>query len=403
MVKTNESTRPAISESSTMDAIKRQHDLIARHAAECEANGRIAEPVLAALRETGLFRMTAARRAGGQGATIREQVECVAEIAKACPGTAWAAGILSASTGMAASLPGLRNRALFRSGDELVCFVASKTGVARPTEGGYVVTGEWPYASGSLHASWALCGVKLAGPDGETTGFATAFIDLAAPEVEVLLDWDVSGLSGSGSNRVKATEHFVPAELVLLPTDRNGPPQPPSSGEDEARDRWPEEVQTPLSVLPSMLGAAQGLLAAVHSKMTERPVINWRYERQSDSQLLLAMLGEASLKIDSAWMHVHRVCDVVDLVAPVRSVTPMEKVRAQADCGYAMRLLREAGALLMDIAGPGGFASANPAQRFWRDINIGTRHNALNAGLSIELLGRAMTGQESNSLFISRF
>lgn len=41
-------------------------------------------------------------------------------------------------------------------------------------------------------------------------------------------------------------------------------------------------------------------------------------------------------------MDVYRACDVVDRIAQERPVTKMEKVKTQADCGYAMRLAREA-------------------------------------------------------------
>src|SRR3546814_16536442 len=68
----------------------------------------------------------------------------------------------------------------------------------------------------------------------------------------------------------------------------------------------------------------------------------------------------------------------------------------QADCGYAMCRLRGAGNRLMDGAGPGAFALSNPLQRSWRDLCVGTRHNALSSHLSLELYGRAIAGHPSN-------
>src|SRR5207248_2323313 len=141
-----------------------------------------------------------------------------------------------------------------------------------------------------------------------------------------------------------------------------------NEAEREPRDFWPVEPQFGLTVLPAMLGAAEGMLKAVRQKMTERPVLGWHYDRQSDSELLLAMLGEAAMKIRSAWMHVYHACDKMDVTAPQRALTKLEKVEIQADCGYSMRLVRKAADTLMDIAGPGGFALSNPVQRYWRDL-----------------------------------
>jgi alkylation response protein AidB-like acyl-CoA dehydrogenase len=87
---------------------------------------------------------------------------------------------------------------------------------------------------------------------------------------------------------------------------------------------------------------------------------------------------------------------MLDETAQHRVLTGFDKARIQADCGYAMELLRAAGNRLMDIAGPGAFALSSPLQRIWRDLSVGTRHNALNGQLSIELYGRAITGLRSN-------
>jgi alkylation response protein AidB-like acyl-CoA dehydrogenase len=88
---------------------------------------------------------------------------------------------------------------------------------------------------------------------------------------------------------------------------------------------------------------------------------------------------------------------MVDEEAPRRVLTGFEKARIQADCGYAMGLVRSAGNRLMDIAGPAAFAKSNPLQRFWRDLNMGTRHNVLNSGFARELYGRAILGLPSNN------
>lgn len=379
-------------DSSTYDPVAVARSLrpvLVENAADCEAQGRMTPAVLAKLKETGLFMMLAPTSAGGRAATARQHIDTVCEIATVCPSTAWAFGILSSVTGMARSFPNLRDK-LFQ-GDELCCFVGAPTGRAEPVDGGYRVNGEWRYASGCLQARWALCTVRI------EEGVRWAFIDLhCSDSVEIVLDWNVAGLSGTGSNMVRAVDHFVPAEIVLdqfQSIDIDSEDRPKGL---EARYYWPSEPQSPLIVFGSMIGAAEGLLATVKSRMGERPVVNWDYPRQADSEQLVAMLGEAAMKIESARMHTHRVCDLLDVTAQQRSVTRLEKVRAQADLGYAARLLGEASQMLMNIAGPAAFATDNRAQRFWRDINVGIRHNSVNSALSLELYGRSLVGEKSN-------
>jgi alkylation response protein AidB-like acyl-CoA dehydrogenase len=106
------------------------------------------------------------------------------------------------------------------------------------------------------------------------------------------------------------------------------------------------------------------------------------------------------LQIDSAWLHIRHAARYLDETAQQRVLTGFDKATIQADCGYAMGLLRAAADRLMDIAGPAAFAESNSLQRFWRDLSFGTRHTALNTRLSLELYGRALTGLASNLLLL---
>jgi|GEM_PF-271184 len=370
--------------------------LLRNHADACEREGRVQDPVMEALYDRGLFHITAPRRAGGQGATIWTHIRTVAELAKACPGTAWAYGLLSGITGTVMAMPDDKRALLFRRGDELFCSASARTGIATKVEGGYRVTGKWGYGSGGLHSAWALNGVVFHDGDGNVVDQGMVLLDQESDEVGIEFSWKVAGLAGSGSNTIVATDHFVPEALAIR--DSQAPDIGALYGVPgiEPRDFWPWEPLFPLGVLGPMPGAAEGMLELVRQSMDKRSVVGWTYPTQSESQLLVARMGEAAMLIDSAWMHIKRACDVLDVIAPERQPTDFEKARAQADCGYAMRQLRDAGNMLMDIAGPGALALANPLQRLWRDLNMGTRHNALNSGLSLELYGRAVLGQPSS-------
>ena len=225
---------------------------------------------------------------------------------------------------------------------------------------------------------------------------ALAFLDLRDPACSIEDNWHVAGMAGSGSNMIVARDLFVPDNLILW-SSRTPPAEAILAMEGlEPRDRWPMEPLFPLGVLAPMLGAATALLEGVAQAMPRRQIAGWTYAGQSGSEALVGMTGRAAMEIDSAWLHVRRAAGMLDEAAQCRGLTGFDKARIQADCGYAMELLRAAGNRLMDVAGPGAFALSNPLQRIWRDLSVGTRHNALNGQLSIELYGRAITGLPSN-------
>jgi alkylation response protein AidB-like acyl-CoA dehydrogenase len=53
---------------------------------------------------------------------------------------------------------------------------------------------------------------------------------------------------------------------------------------------------------------------------------------------------------------------------------------------------REAMQRLLDLAGTSGFAQTHPVQRYWRDLEIGSRHTALNRPMIFEDYARSLLG-----------
>ena len=64
--------------SDPIERVRALQPLIALHADEADAQGCIAAPVFDALKAAGLFRLTVAKRSGGEGGSMRSFVETVA-------------------------------------------------------------------------------------------------------------------------------------------------------------------------------------------------------------------------------------------------------------------------------------------------------------------------------------
>lgn len=375
--------------------------LLARLAEAAERERKPSDEAIQAIRQAGLFQMMFPRRAGGAGHPLMRQIETIAELGKGCPGTAWAVGLLTSVTASVASMPPLITEQVFKTGQELFCSVAGQTGTAQETEDGYLVNGSWGYGSGCMHATHAMNGVRVLDAQGNTVDAGFAILALDGEKTVIRDTWNVAGLAASGSNTIVATNVRLPKTLVLRFSQMRRPTGADAAPGLEPRDRWPMEPLFPLGVLSPMLGAASALLEHVRDNLPKRPMIGWNYPNQAGSEVFVNQLGEAALEIDSAWLHIRRAVSEMDGTAQTRALTGFEKARIQADCGYAMRQLRRAGERLMEIAGPGAFATHSPVQRLWRDLSLGTRHTALNSNLSAELYGRALLGQESNLMLLS--
>ena len=385
---------------STIDPVKIAKSLkplLQQYADEAEQTGKIPDVVFDAIQKSGLFLMMGPRRFGGYGCKIITHLQTIAELAKGCAGSAWAFGLLSGCAGAASFMPKASTDLLFKTGEELFCSVSGLMGTATPTDGGYIINGKWGYASGCMHADWALNGVKVLDNNGVPIDTAFAAIPLKNnPNVSIQNTWKVLGVKASGSNTIVAEGLFIPSELLMLASAAPTSEYLLTLERLEPRERMPIEPVFPLGVLSPTLGSAMAMQEYVKNHMTEKNIVGWNYPDQTESHTYVKLFGEATMEIDSAWLHIERAAKMLDETAQQTPLTGYDKARIQADAGYAMQQLRNAGNKLMDIAGPSGFADSNPMQRYWRDLSFASRHSALNSPLSLELYGRAELNKPSN-------
>jgi len=369
--------------------------LLADHDHEIDEVSRVPEAVMTAIMDTGLPWMMMPQRAGGAGVvTMRTHVEAVAELGRGSAGAAWQVGLLMNTTAAAASLPAPAVERIFRTGRELVCGVTAPMGTARPTGDGFIVNGRWSYASGSQYADWGMGGVRVVDDQGDPTGEGLAFMPIGEGGLSIDRTWNVTGMRGSASDTIVAQDLLVPGDL--LPHDGPAYLEHLVPFDLEPRDRWPVAVFLGLTLLAPLLGAARKLLEHTLANV-EKPITHWDYPRQAESHVVLAQIGEAAMEIDTAWLHVLQAADALDITAQTGPVPAAEQMRLQAAEGFAMRMLRQAAERLMDIGGASAFATANPLQRAWRDIAIGSRHAFVNSSQSFELYGRHLAGEPLQS------
>lgn len=382
---------------SSEELVARAHalrPLLAEHAGACDRERRIQQPVFEAMRDAGLFKICLPKRAGGFGLPFLTQIEVAAELGYACASSAWGHMVLCATTSGIGFVPKALTEQILRTGNETLCGVVMRNGKAKPVEGGYLVSGKWPFASGCLHADWGMVGVEILGPDGTMAAPGWAFMKLAgdhAPDIE--MTWNVTGMRGTGSNTIVADETFVPASLVVPLAGMRAEVSP---DEMEPGDRWPLGAYFGLGLTGPLLGATQRIMDIVKEKAKSRPVTYWKYNPQTESHAVLKEIGQAQMEIDSAWLHVRKASAVLDEIAQERDVTLVERVQIPANCGYAMGLLRNAAERLIDIYGSSSFQEGGEIDRIWRDINFGSRHAAFTTNSVIECYGRVLTGQELN-------
>lgn len=201
---------------STPDAVaaaRSFHDEVRERAGEIETARRMPEDLARRMAEAGLFRLLVPACYGG--AEVHPQVffDALEATARADGAVGWC-HMIGATTGMlAASLPEEWAERIY--GDNPDCITTGVTaplGKAEPVEGGYRVSGRWPFGSGCQVSDW-ICGgcVVNDGSAAQQAGPPAPVLALfPAGEVTIHDTWHTSGLCGTGSNDIEVRDALVP-------------------------------------------------------------------------------------------------------------------------------------------------------------------------------------------------
>src|SRR4051794_16995776 len=148
-----------------LEAIERLAPLIAEHRAAFDCERRLPDAVFNALADAGLFRLWLPRTLGGPELSPADFMTVV-EAASALDGSVgWLVGNGAGMSRVGGYLPEPVAREFFSDTRAFITSSSGAIGVAQKTEGGYRVTGRWPFGSGAHHASHFMGLASLKGAD----------------------------------------------------------------------------------------------------------------------------------------------------------------------------------------------------------------------------------------------
>ncbi|MEU6672457.1 acyl-CoA dehydrogenase family protein [Streptomyces sp. NPDC046727] len=369
-------------------------ELLRRNAARTDQDRCVAPENIAALDGAGLFSLTVPQRLGGHQARIRTLVQVGAELGRGCGSTAWTTSLINISGWLIGLYPQRTQREVYaQDPGTRACAVLPPHGTGRTTDAGTVVSGRWSFASGCLHARWALLGMTLTGEHGERRDQALALVPMNQLTIEDT--WHVAGMRGTGSNTLTADDVVVPAHRILSVTQALQGTYP-TEFKDEALYRAAFVPTLALSLAGPLLGLARGAMELVLASLaTGRGISHTHYAQACEAPSTQMQLAEAASLIDTATLHLMRAADDVDNWAASGPCMPLvNRTRARMDIGTVARCSREALDLLLNVHGARSFAEDSPLQRMWRDLETGTRHAMINPAIATEMYGRALLGIE---------
>lgn len=368
-----------------------------RHAGHGDEHGVLHPDVFSALTDAGFWAMAAPRRWGGLGTSARAMALVGYELAKGDPSVGWVYTVLHGTTWVASLGPDALQEAIFGSSAEhpVICGIANPPGTLVEVDGGYIVNGRWPYASGSAHAGWAQLGVGTVDKDGHHGG---GFAYLRRDQYTIDNTWHMMGMKGTGSNTIVAKDVFIPREQFYNVAALGiGGHEPGKRHVGEPSDFWPFMPFLRATAHAVVAGAASAILERARDASHKRPIVYTSYSRQSDSVTMQAELGKAAALIAAAEALTLKTCNLIDQAGlDQRRLTPQERAQSKGEGSLAVDLLNQAIEQLMFLAESSAYADSNPIQRFYRDASFAMRHVANLPYVGYEIFGKSLLSVEPN-------
>jgi alkylation response protein AidB-like acyl-CoA dehydrogenase len=191
--------------------------MIQEYREEIECGRRLPLPLVDALKQAGVFRMTMPRAWGGVELDPLSQLRIVEALSAADASVGWCVMIGCDSGYLSGFLDQQVAREMYPDLNMVTASSLIPRGRAVQVTGGYRVSGRWPFSSGCQHSDWIVggCLVYDAGdqPRLRSNGVPeTRQCFLPAEAVAILDTWYTTGLRGSGSHDFTVSDYFVAEE-----------------------------------------------------------------------------------------------------------------------------------------------------------------------------------------------
>jgi alkylation response protein AidB-like acyl-CoA dehydrogenase len=373
--------------------IERLSGLIRDHADEAEANRYLSQDVAQAMAEAGLYRVAAPRSIGGGEVHPSTQIRVIEAVSELDAAAGWNLMIGIEVMGILASVyPPEMVKEVYSDPRLIISGALNPMGRATQSDGGYVVSGQWPFASGihNAHYFWGQCVLQ---ENGENVRDAQGVVMIEAlisrDNFEIVDTWDVSGLRGSGSHDVRVDNHFVPEERVSHVSRNPGHEQ----GTLYRLPLYSRLAYNKVGVATGIARAAIDSFRTLATTKTPRGTFNKLRER-TDAQLAIA---EAELRLGQARAYVMEVSNELwSCVAEGHKPDLEQRARVHLACAGAVSDAVSVVSGLYTAAGASANFRSNPLEKHMRDVRVVPQHIMVSSQFT-QAAGRVLLGLDSGT------
>ncbi|PID20114.1 acyl-CoA dehydrogenase [Sporosarcina sp. P3] len=333
---------------------------------EFEQKRHVPKDMIAQLKKLGVYSAHSPQCFNGDGSSPMEFLKLIESISEADGSAGWVASFGSAAVYLAA-LPKETLVKLYANGPN-VAFAGGLFPVqpAKRVNGGWVVNGLWKFASGCKGAD--ILGVGIGTGEGGKPLTAV----LKPEDVDIIENWEVIGMRGTGSHDLRVKDVFVPDEWTFV---RGGTPT----------------IAEPISQFPSIAYAAQVLavvnLGVARAALDEITLMAGRSgitgaPKMADRAYVRMSVAKAEARLRSARAFFYEATESAwESILKGEGVSADQTSTLRLAAAHAAREGASAVQSAYLLAGTSAIYDGHPLQRYLRDAMVVTQHAFLNESM----------------------
>lgn len=366
-----------------------------------EQQRRLPEETVRDFHDAGLFRIIQPARVGGYELDYGMMYELGAVVSRACASSGWNVSNLACHHWMLGMWPKEAQDAVWgrnnETSDSLICAsVIFPAGRAKRVDGGYLLSGYWPFCSGIDPSDWNML-AGMVEPDKDIPDPEPRLFLVRKSDHELIDTWYTNGLQGTGSKDAKATDLFVPEHMTVSGDEIKGGPTPGSAVNPGALFKVPVVAPFAYVLSGTPLGIAQGVLDQYVGGLRDK-VANYTGRRIADLQNIQIKVAEASASVEAAELIMRSDCnESMEIAARGEAPDPLSKAKFRRNGAYSANLCADAVDTIFKMSGGGGIYTKNPLSRAWRDVHAACAHIAFNMDVAGTTYGRLALGLETDN------
>ncbi|TDV37826.1 alkylation response protein AidB-like acyl-CoA dehydrogenase [Paraburkholderia caballeronis] len=363
-LQTNEPMSAVVADALDLDTVIAE---IAARRDEFDALSHVPRDMIAKMKRARIFRASTPKRFGGDALPPAEFLRVLERIAVADGSAAWVAAFGSANVYLAA-LPLDTQREIYAGGPDQVFaggLYPLQPAAAEP--GGWRVSGQWHFASGCKGADWIGVGIGGTPPGGAGPNAGKPLTAVfPAAEVEIVDNWNVVGMQGTGSHDLRLHDRFVADAWTFV---RGG-----SALVDEPLYRYPAvsyQAEVHAAVNVGLARAALDLLAG----MAGGAKTTTGAPRLADRAYFRIELGKAEAQWRSARAFFYEASESAwDTIVAGDPLPAADASLLRLSATHAAQVSADVVQLAYRLAGIAAIYREHRMQRLVRDAMVVTQH-----------------------------